>query len=537
MASREPGKPGFFVLGGCDGYLCRDRSFGCGMDHLYGVIRYAWGGMSRTGRNLVAFLLPLVLMVGCSAAWADTYPASSYWVYCAGGSCPGAGTTNNYSSASAACKGANTSYKLGSVLLTSGGLPSRYQCLTMYDTDSGHTADKRYGCFYGGTLSGTSCVSAPSCPSGQVRNATTGQCEAPCQPAGAGSVPGSCGCQSGLVVVGGVCAVPCEAGTVTSSGYYDIGIRPDLSAAMRVACAGSCEVVLTGDVSNRALVGGEYHYYMHGEYQQTGGSCSGATAGAPASSVPDDSCPSGWQTLVQNGQNICYSPDTGETNDPNPEPQPTTTTKNTTVTENPDGTKTTTTTETGADGSTTTTTTTCDAAGNCSSSTTKSPGSGQAGSGSEGEEEEDDPLKKFCEDNPKSQICKEEADRKFEGSCDGWQCEGDAIDCAAAKAAWEMRCDSKADESTISYVADAMTHDGSMPGALKGQLSEDREIGSLDTSGFLGGGGCVADRSFSVVGETFVLPLSKLCPSFEMFGWVMLTIAGLISARIITGVA
>lgn len=51
-----------------------------------------------------------------------------------------------------------------------------------------------YYCDYGGTKSGTSCINAPSCSSGQTRNAITGECQAPvvaCNTAGTTTTSGS----------------------------------------------------------------------------------------------------------------------------------------------------------------------------------------------------------------------------------------------------------------------------------------------------------------------------------------------------------
>ncbi|WP_141018729.1 virulence factor TspB C-terminal domain-related protein [Azoarcus sp. DD4] len=201
---------------------------------------------------------------------------------------------------------------------------------------------------------------------------------------------------------------------------------------------------MTGDISSRALVGGEYHYYMNGEYQKTGGTCStGETASSSTTDVPDDTCPAGWVSLYSNGQNICYDPNTGAENDPHPDPVPTapkTSTKDTTTTDNGDGTITTTTTETGSDGSTTTTTRTCDAAGNCSETTTTTAGTGGGSGSGSGEDQSDDPLEDFCKDNAASAICKKEPERKWSGDCSAYQCEGDPIDCAVAKTLHEQRC-------------------------------------------------------------------------------------------------
>lgn len=338
--------------------------------------------------QVAAVFTTLVLACGfATSARADTYPAASYWVYCAGGSCPGAGTTNNYASASAACKGANTSYKLGAVMQSSGGVPVKYQCLTMYDTDSGHTADKRWQCLYGGTLSGTSCFSAPACPAGQVRNATTGQCES--SPCTAGQIGAD------RFVVG-----------YQKKPFWDGVTPPDqpsnFSANVCVPGSGSsnCSATLTGYVSGTALVQGSQPMYpVSGvfEWKMTGGTCVGSEpAPATLNEVPAP-CPPGTASGSVNGVVGCFAVSTA--------------TSNTTTQTNPDGSITTKKTTTGPTG-TTIETTTCNASG-CNTTiehiggggSTESPaesggdydggganggvGGGTAGGDGEGDEEQD----------------------------------------------------------------------------------------------------------------------------------------------------
>jgi hypothetical protein len=58
---------------------------------------------------------------------------------------------------------------------------------------------------------------------------------------------------------------------------------------------------------------------------------------------------------------------------------------------------------------------------------------------------------------------------------------------------------------------------------------------SLDQSGFLGAGtSCVSDKSITVQGYAINLPFSKACPYLIPLRFVMMTIAALISYRIIS---
>jgi len=53
---------------------------------------------------------------------------------------------------------------------------------------------------------------------------------------------------------------------------------------------------------------------------------------------------------------------------------------------------------------------------------------------------------------------------------------------------------------------------------------------------FIGGGACLADKTISFPRFTLVLPFSLLCPWFDILGNVIVALASLVGARIITRV-
>lgn len=156
---------------------------------------------------------------------------------------------------------------------------------------------------------------------------------------------------------------------------------------------------------------------------------------------PDNCTGSGGVYMTVNGQGKCASPGPDNSSDA----QKLTSGEKKTTTTNADGTTTDTTVKTTTvtnpitgeqSTSTTTTTTTKDANGTptgTSSSTTNGTGDkgGKNGDGTKG----------FCEENPQSPICKKSS---WSGDCDNAPvCDGDAVQCATAKAVWEHRCINK----------------------------------------------------------------------------------------------
>lgn len=138
-----------------------------------------------------------------------------------------------------------------------------------------------------------------------------------------------------------------------------------------------------------------------------------------------------------------------------------------------------------------------------------------------------DPAKETCGDT-------------FGGSCkSGFQCNGDAIQCAVAQATNKSECDLKA------IFVDTEVD----PAFLEGKLVFDAGTKALGTEGGIqvsSGGNisinsqnpysssCPADMPlFEYKGSSYSIPLSKYCNIFSIMGNIMLLIASLISMKII----
>lgn len=130
-------------------------------------------------------------------------------------------------------------------------------------------------------------------------------------------------------------------------------------------------------------------------------------------------------------------------------------------------------------------------------------------------------TKGFCEENPNATVCKEAEKSIFGGGCEtGFTCTGDAAQCAAARASWEMRCQFRADDTTS-------LHDAANPGGTASQMADAEKAlnkdGSKDfniASEFAAknmayvnySSSCpIDDMTFQVLQASISLPASILC--------------------------
>lgn len=309
-------------------------------------------------RRFMWFLVGLVLSAGPMLAFADTYTApwgAAYSVYFDVGKWINDNGQGPYDTADAACisrgyPGAHSSWAIQGVVM------QRRNCRNALGNAISVFAQQDRRCKFGGTLNTSTgvCEGAPVCPAGQQRNPSTGECQVP----------------------------PCTSGTVHSSGYYDLG-TDDNARMVIYACANGCEVLFDGQYPvGRAIIGGVYHYFARGDYQQNGTTCtSGPSALSNMTAMPSTTCGANQYSGQVNGKDVCIDKATGgETNPYAPKPTPETTEEKTT-TSNPDGSTTTITETCTGDNACTTVTQTCTVAGACTSTTTSTGGGAGGGSG------------------------------------------------------------------------------------------------------------------------------------------------------------
>lgn len=223
-------------------------------------------------------------------------------------------------------------------------------------------------------------------------------------------------------------------------------------------------------------------------------------------------------------------------------------TKNVTsqTTSNPDGSSTTTTTTTtnNTDGSTTTVidkvTSKPSAGGTVTQTTEQTKTTSATPSGAAGAETKPPEQTNFCKQNPTLSICRESS---VSGTCGQTACIGDAIQCATLRAAAMMQCKQAEDEAALKASPAKSLGDSILAGTDPAQAQIDAaikgttvDIGSqkLDQSGFLGAGGCIAPKTFNVMGKAIVMDFATACESAQPARYIILALGFLAGYLIIS---
>ncbi len=145
-------------------------------------------------------------------------------------------------------------------------------------------------------------------------------------------------------------------------------------------------------------------------------------------------------------------------------------------------------------------------------------------------------IASFCEENPNSTICKsmdEEGEESvFGGSCAGFTCDGDAIQCAIAKEQHTKNCKLFDEQTDLTSEGQSMIEsEGNNPAA-----EENREIVDLEgmiTEGNNIGSGTFQDKVIPLKGAGITLPFSKLNDIMQLLGGFLLAGAYLNASRIV----
>lgn len=338
-------------------------------------------------------------------------------------------------------------------------------------------------------------------------------------------------CPAGMVDVGGVCTPePCP-----SAGHKEGDGGNAWETTSKVPannlCIQGCSWSAGGTVPS-VCANGKCYYF--GPFTSNGSSCTGqdGASGDPDVDPPEETPPDDAQCVAKgqcpgtiNGTKVCVpcsskegttsesgsSSGTGTDSSGNPtgDTGTTNTTKETTANcTNGSCNTTTTTTVTNPDGSTTTTT-----------------------------ETESKPQADFCKANPGHIVCKGEDEGTFGGSCAaGFQCSGDAVQCAQAEAAWKSVCaldvsgmTDQVNDGTAAMAAGAASGLG-IPGGsdafdLGSRLSEVPLFGSS--------GGCPSDVSVNVGGTSYTIAFSSMCPQLQVLGVALMAFAYLVAGFIV----
>lgn len=144
-----------------------------------------------------------------------------------------------------------------------------------------------------------------------------------------------------------------------------------------------------------------------------------------------------------------------------------------------------------------------------------------------------------CDLNPSMTICK--AASVGGGGCSGKVSnrtfEGDAIQGAILKQLADTDCANN-EANPLTTLGNQLTT-GADPLSSTLPTKENGETvnfeASFDQSGFLGGGACLADKSFSVMGKTIPLPFSQVCPYLLPLRYALMIAAMMIAFKMVSG--
>lgn len=356
------------------------------------------------------------------------------------------------------------------------------------------------------------------CPEGRTWNPNLQTCESKCQALGGNSA----GTSSDWVTVD-LDRIPTGNPTFCTDGCLATGQKVECTTASSNV---SGDYVQVGQLCS-----------IQGPFTYTGGGCEGNIPNI-IGVEPDENrwwdtgkdekecVASGGMPGQVNGQQVCVRKQDGETWDTKTD---STSTPTQTTTTNPDGTTTTTKTTTitstsGGTGTTKTTETTTvrDADGNIISETTT-------------ETIQDEPKTDFCAKNPTDPACVGEvAGGSFEGNCSsGFECSGDAVMCAVAKAQHESNCATAVSDEVLGQFAAIQQYGGTAPG--EGLDRQQIDVPTALSVAEIGGGSGLQDQSFTVMGKTIDIPFSKLNLYITMLGYAVMMVAWIGAWRIITG--
>ncbi|WP_297843731.1 virulence factor TspB C-terminal domain-related protein [Pseudomonas sp.] len=331
-------------------------------------------------------------------------------------------------------------------------------------------------------------------------------------------------------------------------------IIPDGGLPSAQFCSNSCTVGFDSSVPNTGTCGSPAVADAKGYYpisctvpmKGLGTPCASSTpvvndpaqepTVAPPSNLgacPIGSVPSGQD---QSGMTICV----GKTVAPNSSSTSATTSPTTTTTDSSNDTVTSsTTTVKNSDGSSTATTTTTTTTPSGAKTVAVTSSTTAASAGGAGVSDAQKPTD-MCALHPELNVCQ---NSQVMGQCALITCSGDAITCSVARTAADMDCKDQAAAAAATALPSTATGAAILAGAdpLASQISAlttgtsvDLSSTALDGSGFLGGGSCLADRSFVVAGQSVPVHFAFFCDHISSLRFVVLACAAIASYMLVS---
>lgn len=170
----------------------------------------------------------------------------------------------------------------------------------------------------------------------------------------------------------------------------------------------------------------------------------------------------------------------------------------------------------------------CTADGSCTTRTTTTITTPEGVSKTTEKSDTENP-KGFCEENPGLAIC---IDGSFGGNCQaGFQCKGDAVQCAIARQAHQDSCRVHGENEASAIGLAAMA--ASAPSASASSVTFDLAGRLSDVPLFGSNGGCPSDVSVSVLGSSVAIPFSTMCGSLNIIAVALKAFALLVAGFIV----
>lgn len=148
----------------------------------------------------------------------------------------------------------------------------------------------------------------------------------------------------------------------------------------------------------------------------------------------------------------------------------------------------------------------------------------------------EDKTKSFCELNPQLTICRNST---VSGDCDTLAIDGDAIQGAILRQQKKEYCENNAASAIkdlgIAILANNDPMKSQFPSIDNASVVDLSNIGNLDSSGFLGGGSCFADKSFNISGIAVRIPISVVCDYLIPLRLAIMLLALMASYKMVAG--
>lgn len=144
----------------------------------------------------------------------------------------------------------------------------------------------------------------------------------------------------------------------------------------------------------------------------------------------------------------------------------------------------------------------------------------------------------YCNENKTAGVCKDEngdnpdGTGSFTGNCDaGFQCKGDAVQCAIAKEQHRRMCqifDDKSPETAL------FNQSKGKDGIQRGDEGSPIDLaGRISTDSLIGAGSCMTDFQIQFMDRPVNVKLSNLCPYLEMLGNILVAVGMVMAIRIV----